>query len=163
MTTDNPIKSWIKERRAIHRDGWTGKWSWSLNDRDLATLRATGGHVDFDLIRDDVFRGPSEVLDEIIDAHNVTVPRTLNALEAVIELHKPVSRFTMYGYEEYWFLSVEDAHAFAGEPFEVDEFRLCVECMRVEDGAANNAEEIGYETSLYPCATVQAIVGAINE
>ena len=91
------------------------------------------------------------------------LPRTLNALEAVIELHKPVSRFTMYGYEDYSFLSVEDAHAFAGEPFEVDEFRLCAECMRVEDGAANNAEEIGYETSLYPCPTVQAIEGAINE
>lgn len=79
-------KSWIEERRAIHRDGWSGKWSWSLNDRELATLRATGSHVDFDLIRDDEFRGPSEVLDEIIDAHNVTVPRALNALEAVLEV-----------------------------------------------------------------------------
>ena len=96
------------------------------------------------------------------DAHNM-FPRALSALEAVIELHQPVSRFTMYGYEDYSFLSVEDAHAFAGEPFEVDEFRLCAECMRVEDGAANNAEEVGYETSLYPCPTVQAIEGAINE
>ena len=84
------VKSWIEERRAIHREGWTGKWSWSLNDTELATLRATGGHVDFDLIRDDEFRGPSEVLDEIVDAHNVTVPRALDALNKVLELHKPL-------------------------------------------------------------------------
>ena len=89
----NTVKAWIEERRAIHRGGWTGKWSWSLNDRDLATLRATGGHVDFDLIRDDEFRGPSEVLDEIVDAHNVTVPRALDALSNVLELHKPDSVF----------------------------------------------------------------------
>ena len=84
------VKTWIEERRAIHRDGWSGKWSWSLNDRDLATLRATGGHVDFDLIRNDEFRGPSEVLDEIVDAHNVTVPRALDALEAVLKVHTPI-------------------------------------------------------------------------
>lgn len=81
------VKAWIKERRAIHREGWSGKWSWSLNDTELATLRATGGHVDFDLIRDDEYRGPSEVLDEIVDAHNVTVPRALDALSKVLELH----------------------------------------------------------------------------
>ena len=82
------VKSWIEERRAIHREGWSGKWSWSLNDTERATLRATGGHVDFDLIRDDEYRGPSEVLDEIVDAHNVTVPRALNALNKVLELHR---------------------------------------------------------------------------
>ena len=82
------VKSWIEERRAIHSGGWNGEWSWSLNGRDLATLRATGGYVDFDLIRDDEFRGPSEVLDEIVDAHNVTVPRALDALSKVIELHQ---------------------------------------------------------------------------
>ena len=117
------VKSWIEERRAIHREGWSGKWSWSLNDTERATLRATGGHVDFDLIRDDEYRGPSEVLDEIVDAHNVTVPRALNALERVLGLHV---------------------------------------CLR------NSASAL-YPTPLctcgqnYPCLTVQAIEGAINE
>ena len=114
------VKSWIEERRAIHSGGWNGKWSWSLNGRELATLRATGGHVDSDLIRDDEFRGPSEVLDEIVDAHNVTVPRALSALSKVIELH-------VKGYEA------------AG-------IHWCSEC----------------ETK-WPCETVQAIEGAINE
>ncbi|KHS52570.1 hypothetical protein [Brevibacterium linens] len=120
------VKSWIEERRTIHRDGWTGKWSWSLNNRDLATLRATGGHVDFDLIRDDVFRGSSEVLDEIIDAHNVTVPRALNALEQVLEVHRR-----------------------AVDIFEPSEF--CAACSTDQ------------RTAGWPCATVQAIEGAINE
>lgn len=119
-------KSWIEERRAIHRDGWTGKWSWSLNDRELATLRATGSHVDFDLIRDDEFRGPSEVLDEIVDAHNVTVPRALNALNKVLELHRR-----------------------AVDIFEPSEF--CAACSTDQ------------RTVEWPCATVRAIEGAIND
>ena len=120
------VKSWIEERREIHRGGWNGKWSWSLNGRDLATLRATGGHVDFDLIRDDEFRGPSEVLDEIVDAHNVTVPRALSALNKVLELHKPLGYIGRDG-ETVW-----------------DE---CEHCYG----------------SGWPCETVEAIEGAINE
>ena len=80
------LNEWIKERRRIHRDGWSGTWNWSLGELDKATLTATGGHVDFDLIRDDEFRGPSEVLAEIVDAHNVAIPAALTAIEKVLEL-----------------------------------------------------------------------------
>ena len=128
------VKAWIEERREIHRGGWNGKWSWSLNDTDLATLRATGGHVDFDLIRDDEFRGPSEVLDEIVDAHNVTVPRALSALDSVLELHVPKTR---YGLDYY-----------SGQ-------YPCVEC--------NMSDQEGLNPTPWPCPTVQAIEGAIND
>lgn len=84
------LTEWIKERRRIHRGGWRGTWIWSLGELDKATLAATGGHVDFDLIRDDEFRGPSEVLDEIVDAHNVAIPAALTAVEKVLELHTRV-------------------------------------------------------------------------
>ena len=96
------LTEWIKERRRIHRGGWSGTWTWSLGELDKATLTATGGHVDFDLIRDDEFRGPSEVLDEIVDAHNVATPAALTAIEKVLELHqrgkdgKCVECFHMY-------------------------------------------------------------------
>ena len=147
-------KSWIEERRAIHRDGWSGKWSWSLNDRELATLRATGSHVDFDLIRDDEFRGPSEVLDEIIDAHNVTVPRALNALEQVLEEH---SRQGFYEPCDQTTCALDGGHDHIevdyGEWVHADE-RVgwaCFTC-RGEDCAPID----------WPCATVQAIEGAIN-
>ena len=92
-----------------------------------------------------------------------SLPKALTAIRAVLEQHKPVSRYTAYGYEEFSFMSIKDAHDFIGEPVELDEFKLCDECMRIEDGANDNAREIGYETSLYPCPTVQAIEGAINE
>lgn len=82
--TDN-LRTWLDERETIHRNGWTGEWSWTLDELDRSTLRSTGP-VDFDLIRDDEFRGPSEVLEEFVDAHN-TLPKLLAGMRRVLELH----------------------------------------------------------------------------
>lgn len=82
------ISEWLKERRAIHADGWGGTWAWSLNADDKTTLSVTGGHVDFDLIHNDEFRGSTEDLEAMSDAHN-NLPALLTAVEKVLEAHKP--------------------------------------------------------------------------
>ena len=100
--------------------------------------------------------------DRAQDAHS-HLPAALVAIEAVLALHRPESRFVVWGYEEFSFSSIEDAEEFVGHPVEAQEFELCVECKRVEDGAEDNAAEIGYETSLYPCPTRRALEAVIGD
>lgn len=67
MSTDNPIKQWVDERRAI---------------------RAGGG--------DDMGVNSPKSVRAIVDAHN-TLPAALSAIEAVLELHKPYEWSFGYG------------------------------------------------------------------
>ena len=98
---------------------------------------------------------PPDKIEQIVGArrHRTDVPRMEAALRKVLDLHKPEVRYVVWGREEVSFSSVEDAAEFMGHPVEAEEFKLCAECKRVEDGADDNTEEIGYETSLYPCKT----------
>lgn len=134
MSTD--IQNWIQERETIHRNGWAGEWSWSLGDLDRATLRATGP-TNFDLIRDDEYRGPSEVLDEIVDAHN-TLPKLLAGVRAVLELHRP---------------DQPEPKDWMGR----DRVQYCKHC---EANDAHTGEPLPVP---WPCATVQKLQEAIND
>lgn len=92
-------------------------------------------------------------------------PAALAAIEAVMALHKPESRFTVRGYENISFSSVEIAQEFVGKPVEPQGFTYCVECNRIEGGATVNAIEFGYGygASLYPCPTRRALGAVIDD
>lgn len=110
----------------------------------------------------EVYEDGTEPTAEFIAQSRQWVPAMSAALREVLELHRPEVRYLVWGHEEVSFLSVEDAAEFVGHPVEAEGFKLCAECMRVEDGADDNAAEIGYETSLWPCPTVRAISDALG-
>lgn len=118
------VKSWIEERRAIHAAA-ESPW-WTTRDLQPATVFAGDGSAE-----DIAVLTTFEHIDAaaIVDAHN-TFPRALDALSAVLELHKPFE--WSFGYEP-----IKSCRACAGF-----------------GAAQDNAE--------WPCATVQAIEGAIN-
>ena len=85
------VKSWIEERRAIHTAATEGPW-----EHGVKPFRGDIGHNVSSPERVVMFGGfesasPTAEADSVavVDAHNI-FPRALNALEAVIELHKPL-------------------------------------------------------------------------
>ena len=80
----NDIKQWIEERRGIHAKATPGEWEEdAVSGLEGCVYLADGSYecVADAMSTDDA--GP------IVDAHNM-FPRALTALEAVIELHKPL-------------------------------------------------------------------------
>lgn len=145
------VKSWIEQRRNVLSHAAKGPWrtgGWGAllsanNEQLLAGTATSEGYV-------------QDEADEsaIIDAHNM-LPRALNALEAVLEDH---SRQGLYEPCDSTACALDGEHDHIevdyGEWVHADE-RVgwaCFTC-RGEDG----------EPSDWPCATVQAIEGAISE
>ena len=120
------VQQWIEERRGIHSAATDGPWYKTPNDRILSESVQWPEGDDYDVAGGLGRQGAVvEAIHDfdgnaIVDAHNM-LPRALNALEAVIELHKAV--FDIHD---------PDARAY------------CNECGR------------------RPCATIQAIEGAIE-
>ena len=127
MTTDNPIKQWIEERRAIHEAATEGPWVAECSGE-------TGDCViphDAQSTREAVavtrlFHRTADA-NAVADAHT-NLPRALDALNAVLELHEPISGFE--GDPSHW------------------------ECKVRSDDRGPKP---------WPCPTVQAIEGAIND
>lgn len=92
MTRPTDVHEWLQARARAHAEGWNGKWSWSINEQEAVSLSAKGGYVDFDLIRDNEFRGPTEDLEAMVDAHNES-RKAYKALDAVLDLHQPKMGF----------------------------------------------------------------------
>lgn len=124
------VKAWIKERRQAHAFSTTGPW---VQDEDegilgLDVYTDAGSESAPDRWERQAADIRTEDADDahfIVDAHN-NLPRSLDALNAVLELHRR-----------------------AVDIFEPSEF--CAACSTDQ------------RTVEYPCATVRAIVGAINE
>lgn len=149
------IKTWLNERQRVYAAADTGHW-YAFN-----TGVGSSALPPDEAVFEDAYMQKAEK-SVVVDAHN-HFPVALAAIEAVLALHRPESHFVVLGYEDVSFSSVEDAEEFVGGPVDdAEEFKLCVECKRVEDGADHNTEEIGYETSLYPCKTRRALEGVID-
>lgn len=160
------IEDWITERRRIHGAATEGPWEagsgWVFtspiypDDNRLSDVFGMS-FADAERQSDEKVRGQLNT-ESIVDAHN-SLPRALTVIEEVLKLHRPVTRYSLVGDEGWSFDSLDEVREFTGEDDlpELYEFQLCVECRRVEDGAANNAAEVGYETSLWPCATAEAM------
>lgn len=125
------VKSWIEERRTIHAQAACEPWEFEPDDEDDWTI-VDGvndyiGHSPDDGVRAGFEQGDATA---IVDAHNM-LPRALDALNKVLELHKPIET----------------------EPSDT----ICRGCSnQLPNGRFMPAVE-------YPCPTVQAIEGAINE
>lgn len=83
----------------------------------------------------------------------------LAAVENVLALHVPETRYTAAGWEEVSFESRADAAEY-GDTDNVQEFTVCHECGLIE--THDGGEERCYEYSIWPCATVRAIESALE-
>ena len=93
---------------------------------------------------------------EFIATARTAMPRLLSAVESVLALHKPETRYTASGWEEFSFESRADAAEYG----DVQEFKVCHECGQIE--THDGGEERCYEYSIWPCATVRAIESALG-
>ncbi|MCD1287318.1 MULTISPECIES: hypothetical protein [unclassified Brevibacterium] len=86
MTSDNPIKAWIDEHRAIHAAATEGPWGIDgpaqagPDDSLVVYPKNDGGAIAY-------VQPAWDDATAIVDAHNVTVPTALSMIEAVLELH----------------------------------------------------------------------------
>lgn len=78
--TDNSIKSWIEERRAIHAKAGAGRWEKRLNGHNYEIWEP--GEFDDAPVSSNSAKPDSTA---IVDAHNM-FPRALDALNAVLEV-----------------------------------------------------------------------------
>ncbi|WP_181275990.1 hypothetical protein [Brevibacterium oceani] len=141
--TDNPIKAWIEERRAIHAGG-----------RDVL-LRSS-----YELERESGIEEGNDI-DAIVDAHNM-FPRALDALNAVLELHKP-----MPVYEVAEMCENEDEDHQDSRHWEADDGTLICEDLPTGDTNCRWCCDEDGDPIEGPCFNVkviqQAIEGATNE
>lgn len=130
------VEDWIKERRTIHDAATEGPWSYQPESPTMSGETWTLRREGVAGIRMSVVEyqhGPGNA-DAIVDAHN-TLPTVLTALEKVLELHQPVEV----------------------EPSDT----ICNACSNAI-GAGDTLLRY-MPTEEWPCPTVQAIEGAINE
>lgn len=105
-------------------------------------------------------KGVVETADAEFIAHARTgYPAALRALQAVLELHREEVRWTHEDNPEVSWGSRDEALEWDDQMAEsLTTFSLCAECKRVEEGPdGEHIFDVGYETSTWPCPTVQAI------
>lgn len=81
----------------------------------------------------------------------------LSAVEGVLAVHKPETRYTPSGYDECSFDTAEEAMAY-GDDDEVYTFTVCAHCGGIEMGDESRRD---YLESIWPCQTVKAIQNAM--
>ena len=134
------LSEWIKERRAIHDAATEGPWAVDgpaqagPDDSLVVYPKNDAGAIAY-------VQPAWDDADSIVDAHN-NLLTLLAAVENVLELHKPVER------RKWWARRWEKK-------------TVCEECTSMVNKLAEWEHE---ETEVeYPCPTVRAIEGAINE
>lgn len=149
------VKSWIEERRTIHDAATEGPWKARPGDE----IEGPGGDNlmggDMEYFYGFMLRGENAAA--IVDAHN-NLPRALNALKRVLELHKPIF---YYEHEDSCTNTDEDHRAERHVEFDLGEY-YCEDLPTGEKTCDSCWDDEG-ERVAYPCPTVQAIEGAINE
>ena len=133
MTTDDPIKSWIEERRAIHAK--VELKARVESDRGTIYTAWTGAHDSGGLPEDDrehIADSYAEGAEAITDALNM-FPRALNALEQVLRLHTKSQ------------MQKRIPRMLRADPNDIEPYNWCDEC-----------------NDMWPCPTVRAIEGAIE-
>jgi hypothetical protein len=120
--------------------------------------------------QDDVDDPTSDEDIKFLAAARTDIPRLLAALDAVLALHKPETRWT----HPDWMGSFDTIEEAAGydedevigdeQKSQVDSFDICAECGRIEsEQLSESGEEWGYREGLWPCPTVAAVVAALQE
>ncbi|ODQ96502.1 hypothetical protein BFG51_12695 [Dietzia alimentaria] len=101
---------------------------------------------------------------EFCSTARTDVPALVAAVRAVLNLHKPVQRYLVWGFEERsWGSTTEAVEATECDPSDVTEWMQCAECARVEDGATGDGPaEVGYANADYPCPTARAVEAALG-
>lgn len=154
------LNDWINERRRIHAKGSAGHWASGEKNWDEpydTTLVYDVFHNGDTMDRDHVADASYDNAEVIVDAHN-TLPALLTAVEKVLKLHKPVHQvFSWQAGGTTAYDPCETCHGKAGVHecgcwADKDLVYTCAECR----------DDKGRDID-WPCATVRAIEGAINE
>lgn len=95
---------------------------------------------------------------EAVDLGLIDLPRTLDALNKVLELHKPIF---YYEHEDSCMNTDEDHCAERHVEFDLGEY-YCEDLPTGEEACDSCYDDEG-ERVAYPCATVRAIEGALND
>lgn len=144
------VKTWIEERRAIHTAADTGRWYAFDTGVGSSAIRS-----DEAVFEDMYMMKPDKTA--VVDAHNM-FPRTLDAIEAVLKVHRPGDVFTWA--EDC--ADPENHHLFTdvrtGDMLCEDEpiGRFCNGCV------PENDTTIDVDEYPWPCRTVRPIEEAIN-
>ena len=140
-----------------------GPWTWT----DGVRQRLLGGasHDSSEIVRCAALLHPAAADAEFIAHARTDVPALVAALESVLELHKPVKRYVVDGYEEVSYESREQAvEETECDPRAVTEWVLCEECCRVEDGPDGVGPQVaGYANSDHPCTTYLTVQAAFEK
>lgn len=131
------VKAWVEERRTIHTGG-----------RDVL-LRSS-----YELERESGIEEGADI-DAIVDAHN-NLPRALDALSKVLDLHKPV---IYYEHEDSCTNTDENHRAERHVEFDLGEY-YCEDLPTGKKACESCRDDEG-ERAAYPCATVRALGSAL--
>jgi len=157
----------LNEWAALAEKATVGPWTttygphelsrvWASDD-DAESLAVLGGYVD---------RSQSESDAAFIAASRTTLPALVEALRAVLELHKPRSFWTSNPDDERMWRTRDEAHEHKrADVIEPEEVTLCEACMRTayeyDDG--ETVSESGYGESVeWPCPTVDTVATALG-
>lgn len=83
---------------------------------------------------------------------------TLSAVQNMLALHKPETRYTAPGYDECSFDTAEEAREYSDDG-DVYTFTVCAHCGRIEMGDDSGHD---YRESTWPCATHKALTDALG-
>lgn len=153
MTTDNPIKSWIEERRAIHAAAPGEAWS-NYGTPPFEVYDSTK-YADGDMGEVLAETRALKVSHAITDAHNM-FPRALDALEAVLKVHRADTTYQNVSECENDDEDHEDERHTESE----DGTPICLD---LPDYVACRSCEVAGEPVEWPCETVEAIQEAISD
>lgn len=130
---------------------------------NLCNVFHNGDTVDIDLVTH-VYEDTRSA--EFIALSRTALPKLAEALRAVLELHKPETRWSYESVPDYGFSSKDelieffDLHHEPHNPDDVTEWQVCIHCAEIEAGAA---EDYGHITALWPCKTVQAVTDVLED
>lgn len=103
---------------------------------------------------------------ELIALARTAMPALAQTVRAVLELHRPETRWSYEPEPEYSFRTrpgLLDHFGLDGEPYNpshISQWQICAYCAEVEQGAA---EDLGHLTALWPCTTYKTITKALGD
>ena len=95
---------------------------------------------------------------EFIAMARTTMPALLSAVQNVLALHTPETRYTALGYDECSFDTAEEAREYSDDG-DVNTFTVCAHCGHIEMSADSDRD---YRDSTWPCATYKALTDALE-
>lgn len=158
------IRKLLDDVQRLDEQATPGPWTWGDNRDGLGNkLHPTAFPGKYNPIADFEYTNDEDA--EFIALSRTALPKLAEALRAVLELHKPETRWSYESVPDYGFSSKDELieffelHHEPHNPDDVTEWQVCIHCAEIEAGAA---EDYGHITALWPCKTAQAITDVLE-